>query len=79
MRSYDISVVRYPDGTVTVTHRHIDGEWWRRWIVGDSEELAFLHANSPHYGCPGISFVRSPYRIEHPKKFVLVQSGGLDI
>lgn len=72
-RSYDISVVRYPDGTRRVTHRHIDGEWWREWVVADTEELAHLHSRAPYYHCPGMSYAHTPYRVAHPKKFVLFQ------
>lgn len=78
-RSYDISVVRYPDGTRRVTHRHIDGEWWCEWVVADTEELAHLHSRAAHYSGPGMSFTGMPIGVQHPKKVVLFQSGGLDI
>lgn len=77
--THSIERVKYPDGTIVVRHVHDEGEWWRKWVVAPNEELAFLHTSSPHYSCPGMSFTRAPVRIQHPKKVVFIQSGGLDI
>ena len=79
IKSYDISFVRHPDGTCIVTHRHLHGEWWCEWVVADSEELAYFYSRRPYYQCPGMSYAHTPYRVAHPKKFVLYQRGGLDI
>lgn len=77
--SYSIERVKYPDGTIVVRHACHDGEWWRDWIVAPTESVALDHIDQEYYGGPGRAFVRRAYRVDHPKKVVFVQSGGLDI
>lgn len=77
--NYSIESVRYPDGTVVVKHIHEHGEWWRKWIVADTDGQADPHTSCSHYSGAGMPFARVPYRMAHPKKFVLYQTGGLDI
>lgn len=77
--TYSIERVKYPDGTIVVKHTSADGDYWCKWIVAPTEELAFLHSSGPYYSGPGRSFAHPAYRIDHPKKIVLKQRGGLDI
>lgn len=77
--TYSIERVKYPDGTIVVKHVGEEGDWWCKWIIAPTEELAFLHSSRPYYTCPGMSYAHPAYRIEHPKKIVFKQRGGLDI
>ena len=77
--TYSIERVKYPDGAIAIRHADWDGEWWREWVVAPTEDIALDHINPEYYGGPGRGFVRKAYRMNHPKKIVFVQSGGLDI
>ncbi len=70
---------RHDDGSCTVSHYGDEGDWWCRWSVADTEEAAMNHMMRAYYKAPGMSFVRRCSRLEHPRKFVFFQSGGLDI
>jgi hypothetical protein len=69
----------WPKGVKTVTYYYGDGECWHRWIAANSMDDAMEHVEPRYYSGPGRGWAIPVLRIEHPRKVVLFQRGGLDI